>query len=74
MRAKRFSNVGGADFLILEALRSGHRSVEAIAAYACVEMAAARKALNRLRTQDQVRRYGERRGAKYSAVRKRRRA
>jgi len=63
--------VGGADWLILDALRAGHKTVPAIAGYARVEQAAAREALNRLRTQDQVRRYGTKRGAFYVAVRPR---
>jgi DNA-binding MarR family transcriptional regulator len=63
--------VGGADWLILEALRAGHRTVPAIADYARVEQAAARAALNRLRTTGQVRRYGDRRGARYIAVKRR---
>ena len=65
--------VGGSDCLVLEALRAGHSTVPAIAEYAQVEQAAAREALNRLRTQDCVRRYGDRRGARYVAVKARKR-
>jgi hypothetical protein len=60
--------VGGADFLILQALRAGCSSVPTIAHYARVEQLAARGALNRLRTTGQVRRYGDKRGARYIVV------
>lgn len=63
--------VGGADFLIEQAIQAGHRTVPAIADWARVEQGAARDALNRLRTTGRVRRYGDRRGAKYSLVNRR---
>lgn len=66
-----FDNVGGADFLIFEALRAGHKTVPAIAAYCCIEQLAAREALNRLRTKGRLRRYGDKRGAWYRIVKKR---
>ena len=64
--------VGGADFLILEAIRAGHATVPTIIAnYARVEQGAAREALNRLRTTGQVRRYGDKRGSRYIVVKRR---
>lgn len=65
---------GGADFLIIGAIRAGHRQVPAIAAWARIEPLAARLALNRMRRHGQVRRYGTTRFAHYSLVKKRRRA
>lgn len=60
--------VGAADWLILEALKAGHRTVPAIANYARVEQAAARAALNRQRHLGNVRMYGDRRGARYTLI------
>jgi hypothetical protein len=65
--------VGGADFLIIQAIKAGHHQVPAIAHYARVERLAARAALNRLRTQGKVRRYGNTRFARYILVNRRRR-
>ena len=59
---------GGADWLVLDAVRAGHQSLASIAVYARVEPAWARQALNRLRRQRQVRMYGDKRGARYVAV------
>lgn len=70
MRSGR-APVGGADWLILEAIRAGHSTVPAIANYARVEQGAAREALNRLRTTGQVRRYGDKRGSRYIVVKRR---
>jgi hypothetical protein len=61
-------NVGGSDFLIIGAIKAGHRQVPAIANWARVEQMFARAVLNRLRTQGKVRRYGNTRSAKYSLV------
>ncbi len=63
--------VGGADFLILEAIRAGHDTAPTIGAYAKVEPLAVRDALNRLRTSGQVRRYGKTRFARYIVVNRR---
>ena len=60
--------VGAADWLIVEAIRAGHSTVPAIANYARVEQGAARDALNRMRHTGQVRRYGDKRGARYIVV------
>jgi hypothetical protein len=65
---------GGADFLIIGALTAGYDQVPAIANWARVEPTAARAALNRLRGQGRVRRYGNTRFARYVLVKKRRRA
>lgn len=64
---------GGADFLILAALRAGHRQLPGIAAYARVERQWARSVLNRLRSSGQIRRYGNTRHARYIPVKRRRR-
>lgn len=63
---------GGADWLIFDALRAGHESLTAIADYARVELAAARAGLNRLRRQGFARMYGDKRGARYVPVNRRR--
>lgn len=66
------AQVGGADWLIFDALQAGHTSLAAVAAYARVEPDAARTALNRLRRQGFARMYGDKRGARYRAVHRRR--
>jgi len=64
---------GGADWLILDALKSGRRTLPAIADYARVEVAAARAALNRQRRLGNVRMYGDKRGARYTFINRRKR-
>lgn len=68
----KFDNTGGADFLIVQAIRAGHHQVPSIARHACVEPLAARTALNRLRRRGKVRRYGTTRFARYILVKRRR--
>lgn len=63
--------VGGADWLIVDALKAGHVTLQAIAAYARVEPMAAREALRRLRRAGQVRMYGAKRGARYTFIHRR---
>jgi len=63
---------GSADWLILEALKAGKRTVPAIAIYARVEMRAAKAALNRQRRAGNVRMYGDKRGARYTFIQRRR--
>lgn len=67
---------GSADWLVLEAVKAGHRTLAAIADYARVEQPWARQALGRLRRRRKVRMYGDKRGARYVPVRppRRRRA
>lgn len=68
MRA-RFS--GGADWLIVAAIKAGHHQVPGIADYARVEPLAARNALNRLRRRGKVRRRGNTKHARYFLTKRR---
>ena len=68
----KFDNVGGADFLIIQAIENGRDRVPGIAEFACIEPLAVREALNRMRTEGRVRRYGNTRFARYVLVRQRR--
>lgn len=63
--------IGGADFLIVQAIAAGHHQVPGIANYARVEPVAARAALNRLRRSGRIRRYGTTRFARYILVKRR---
>lgn len=64
--------IGGADFLIIEAIMAGHEKLLAIAKFAKVEPSAAREALERLRTTGRVRRYGATKKVRYVLVQRRR--
>lgn len=68
----KFENRGGADFLIVQAIEAGHHQVPDIAEFARLEPLVARAALNRMRTEGQLRRYGNTRFARYVLVRRRR--
>lgn len=63
--------VGGADWIVLEVITDTVRSLPAIAAAAKVEQSAAREALNRLRQQGKVRKYGGRKHARYVRINRR---
>lgn len=64
---------GGADWIVLDAVKAGRRRLPAIAEWARVEMAAARAALRRLRRRGDVRMYGAKRGAYYTFINRGRR-
>lgn len=64
---------GGADWIILQVIREGHRTLPAIAKAAKVEPAAARDALTRQRRLGNVRMYGDKRGAYYTFINRRKR-
>lgn len=64
---------GSADWLILDALKAGNRTLPTIARWACVEPAAARAALTRQRSKGNVRMYGDKRGARYTFIKRRKR-
>lgn len=64
--------VGSSDWLIVDALKAGNSSLSAIAAHARVEPSVARDALNRLRQRGFARMYGDKRGARYVPVNRRR--
>lgn len=64
--------VGGADFLIVQAIQAGNAQLPGIATWAQVEQVAARDALNRLRKEGRVRRYGTTRHARYVVIERRR--
>lgn len=63
--------IGGADFLIIEAIKAGRRTVPQISAWAKIEPLAVRAAVNRLRTSGRLRRYGNTRFARYVLVKRR---
>lgn len=59
---------GGADWIILQVIREGHRTLPMIAQAAKVELSAARDAINRQRRLGNVRMYGDKRGAYYTFI------
>lgn len=63
--------VGGADFLIVQAIQAGNKQLPTIAAWARVEQPAARASLNRLRKAGRVRCYGTTRHARYVLIERR---
>lgn len=63
--------IGGADFLIIGAIKAGKITVPAISAWAQIEPIAVRAALNRLRTTGRLRRYGNTKHARYVLVKRR---
>lgn len=65
------ASIGAADWLIYDAMKAGRESLLSIAEHARVEPSAARDALNRLRRQGFARMYGDKRGARYVAVNRR---